>query len=328
MSSARLAVGIIVLGWCLAARGQQLPPQATTPTTVPAPTAQPASEKPTEDDAKAAPVVPEYSFGNAPFSLLFTAEQAQAMRSVLKAAEDQKRAAIATGATPATASPDASLSAFIGQAPGLIEEPIAYPVFYLSSVMYRDANDWSVWIGNRRISAQDNTGELSVTSVSNDAASFRWKPAYSAALTRRFQEKKFLPVDTVKHRATRTNTASFNAVEQFVTFTLKPNQSFSAGHLATFEGQVRPAAVPSMVAVIPGVDGGSAADSVTGQAVSTAGEAALLNDLAGGAASSPGVAAGAVNALNDVLKAQSQAQATVVKPGEPHGGPPPSPAAP
>ena len=278
---------------------EQLPP--TESTSAPAAAPQPQEELPEEP--------PAFSFGDFPFSLMFTVEQVQAMRTVLQAVETQMRAG-----TPAVAEGGAPSQNLEGVAATLVpQEPVSYPIYFLSSIAYRGEKDWAVWVGNQRITPKNNSGELEVTSVSDSTVSFRWKPTYVGTLIKRKNEDKLADTASIRNRLTVNDTVTLNTAENAISFMLRPNQSFSAAHLRTFEGKVVAAPLPALVAapIIP-VD--SLAAPVADAAI-TANEAAVLNDMAGGAAvpESTSVDASTAATLQQLMKTQKNFESAVPK---------------
>jgi hypothetical protein len=207
---------------------------AASPPILPEVTAKPAADAPIEG----------YSFGDAPQSLLFTPSQIAMMRTVLTHAESRLQAAPSAEAAP---TPDLSKLLGLSQ-PEKIDEPAVYPSFYLASIFYRTAQDWAVWINGQRIAPQTNNGEITVVGIAPDRAKFSWRPAYFAAISRRAAENRFAPVDKVKHKLTPRDTVVIDNGHGEVLFELKPNQTFAAAYMNTFEGKIEAATPPSVAA--------------------------------------------------------------------------------
>ncbi len=190
-----------------------------------------------EDDANK---LTGFSFGDVPFSLMYSSEQIEAMRNVLSSVEGQAD-------TPKTAKTDEKqpLVPFLNKVKN-IQEPKPYPSFYLASVVYRNGSDWTVWLSGKRITPKTNEGELVVAAISPDIVKFEWRPDYMSALIQRQQQGRFTEVTKVKNRLTAAaDTVVMNALEGFVSFTLRANQSFSVAYMSTFEGKMPPADPPS-----------------------------------------------------------------------------------
>ena len=283
---------VTMAGLAMAAGAQQLP--AVPPVTAPPPAAVtappsgapaimlPAASLPpipaTAAPAAVPPVdaVPEkaslkeiegYSFGNAPMSLLFTPVQIDMMRSVLAHAEANRKAKPTDiEVTPEMAFP--GLLELTG--PKIAEEPAIYPSFYLASIFYRSAKDWTVWLNGLRITPQTNSGEVEVVAIAPDRARFRWKPVYFEAISRRIDESRLSLIDKVKHKLTARDTVVIDRSQGAVLFELRPNQSFSAAHMNTFEGK-RAAEAPPVLDAAP--------RSLTDRLDDAA--SAVLNDMGG-----------------------------------------------
>lgn len=209
-------------------------------------TAEPTPETPAvQQPVVEAPVVTpdpngEFSYGKSDISLLFTSRQIDRMKSVLSIYETARRNQVNVPITVVEQELGEELK------PVSVEEPASYPVFTLKSIAYRAPNDWTVWIGNLRITPRNNEQEVRVLGVSANRAQFLWKPAYAEALQQRDSMKLFAPTTPVKHKMTRVNTALLDRAAGQVTFTLLPNQSFAAGYMATFEGKIASPALPKI----------------------------------------------------------------------------------
>lgn len=174
----------------------------------------------------------EFSYGTSDLSLLFTPTQISRMKTVLSIYETARR--------NRTETPIEVVEELgpVDVPTAVIAEPDKYPVFTLKSIAYRDARDWTVWVGDLRITPRKNDQEVRVLAVSPNTAQLLWKPAYSEALQQRSNRKLFADSSKVRHKLTRPNTAVMDAAAGQVSFTLRPNQSFVPGYMATFEGKV------------------------------------------------------------------------------------------
>ena len=265
-----------------------LPPAIALPTIKT--TAQPMSVKPaamTPETMIAAPLteVQKFSFGDAPDSLMFSREQIEAMKTALRTYEDSK-----------TRVPDGTPVVVQAPAPEAIAEPATYPVFYLTSIVYHHANDWTIWIANgeaasvaasasavpatkdvpaanqrlMRITPKSNVGELTAVNVSADRIEFLWKPSYMPAMKARVAKKLFAPVASVKHRIAQSAIVVYDDKAEAIRFVLKQNQAFAAAYFNCFEGQVASVALESL--------------TPTKSNVSVAAPVSLVNGAAGGGA--------------------------------------------
>ncbi len=191
-------------------------------------------------------VVPteQFSYGDAPYSLMFTPNQVNAMKQALRTFEsfrpgDETGELIVTEALP------------IEEAPK-IQEPATYPVYQLSSIVYRAANDWGVWINGSRITPRSNDGEVKVVRVTPERVWFSWSPNYLPAIAQRQKNKQLAETDSMSHRLVKGSEAHIDPQTASIGFSLRPNQSFSAGHFAIFEGKVSPPVMKDPVTLEPG----------------------------------------------------------------------------
>ncbi|PZP86602.1 MAG: hypothetical protein DI582_02360 [Azospirillum brasilense] len=212
---------------------EPLPPEANATVAPPVDTGLPAVP---EQPAPATPAPPPsvdmnepFSYGEFPYSLMYSPNQIENMKRVLKTYETKRRL---PGA--------ADIEVVEEERPQLVitPEPDAYPVFTLASIVYRARNDWSVWISGMRITPKTNDQTLKVVGIGPDMVRFVWKPEYVMAMKRRAEADMFAKTDAVKHKLTKPNTAMLDTQADQVMFTLKPNQTFAPGYMATFEGRV------------------------------------------------------------------------------------------
>jgi hypothetical protein len=179
-------------------------------------------------------------------SILFLPNQIEAMKAGLQAYESQY-----TGKEPlpVVAATD---SAVVTPPPEVINEPAAYPAFFLSSIVYRNSADWSVWMGGEKITPHRNDTDVSVVSIAPDQVTFAWSPTYKAAINKRYSTHLFAATDTVKNKLAKEQRSHFDQATGRLTFTLKQNQTFVVGYFKTFEGFVAaPALAPLAPAAAP-----------------------------------------------------------------------------
>lgn len=215
-------------------------PQTPPPESLPVIPAEPAPAAPTAPlVSEAPPILPEgeFSFGTEDYSILFTPAQIANMKDALSAYETNRR----TGAGEIVVAEEIQMPSAV------ITDGTAYPVYTLSSVFYRNGSDWSVWLGSLRITPRTNTNEVRVVAISPNLVRFAWKPSYIDALKLRNEKNLFASTKPVAHKLTKPTTTVFNSKDGEVTFTLRPNQSFVAGYMATFEGRV---AAPTLEPVV------------------------------------------------------------------------------
>jgi len=202
-----------------------------------------------------------FSYGEFPYSLMYSPNQIENMKRVLKTYETKRRL---PGA--------ADIEVVEEERPQLVitPEPDAYPVFTLASVVYHARNDWSVWISGMRITPKTNDQTLKVVGIGPDLVRFVWKPEYIMAMKRRAEADMFAKTDPVKHKLTKPNTVVLDTQADQVMFTLKPNQTFAPGYMATFEGRV---AAPTLEKIAEPVtaEGGADMPALVGEDAPTDG---------------------------------------------------------
>lgn len=283
------------------------------PAVPPAGAAADATLPPADEPNAAAPLfsVPEegggsFSFGTATNSILFTPLQINNMKKALQAFES---ATTATTSEPTEEEVEFTVDKVIKKE--TIEEPKTYPSYHLSSVVYRGAADWSVWVNNIRITPTTNEGEVVVTQVQPDRVWFRWDPDYMRAVVTRIEHSDWAAHEKMQHRLVE-NTIVYDKEKGEITFSLKPNQTFAAGYFQVFEGRIAPPLMPE-VNIDDVLDGENeiAPDAAAGQGAPT-GEGAAAEQgpaapAAANAAAPPvnenaaGIAPSAINAINSLL---------------------------
>jgi len=188
------------------------------------------------------PEEPQTSLGLSKTSIFFSPVQMQAVEEVLKDYESN----VSTSTAPKT-DLSVDLSQLQADTPEKkIVEPATYPVFYLSSIAYRSPGDWSIWVSGHKITSHKNTTNLQVVSVTPSQASFAWKPSYADSINTRKTANMMAPVEPVKNRLTSTPNFNHDPATGIITFTLRPNQSFAAAYLNTFEGFIESPKLPVM----------------------------------------------------------------------------------
>lgn len=221
------------------------PPDAASAVVAPAPasalpavTATPSASAPATNDLPASSAVADnavstpktYSFGDSELSILFLPDQVSRMKEAIRTFEDTGKDAEKPAPLPEVVAAPV--------APEIIEDPLSYPVFYLSTIVYKGAGDWSLWLSGYKITSQRNYTDVTVLNVTRDSATFLWKPSFMKAISKRQQEKRFAPTDSVKHKFVATQSVSLDSAANAIVFTLKPNQSFAPGYFKTFEGYI------------------------------------------------------------------------------------------
>lgn len=220
---------------------QEKPPEPELPTIEEEPAGEAVDTSPAPDPTPMEdPAGADYSYGTANYSLLFTRNQINKMKSVLSIFEERRKRGETT--INVVENPDE----FADIVPAAVPEPALYPVYTLKSIVFRNRADWTVWIGDLRITPRKNDQEVRVIAAGPGVAQFIWKPAYSQALQQRAAGPGFAKTDAVSHKETRPNTAVFDKENGQVSFTLRPNQTFAPAYMATFEGKIASPALPQM----------------------------------------------------------------------------------
>ncbi len=208
-----------------------LPPQAASELPAPAPVGTGTTQDgnapiATTDGAPELSSVKKFSYGDSSLSILFLPDQVERMKAAIRTFEssDQKPK---TNIVPTTPTEVVK-----------IEEPKAYPVFYLASIAYDSDRDWTVWVSGHKITAQKNETDLTIVRLSPDSVTFLWKPDFIKALLHRQDENSFAPLDKVKNRLSTMQTLKMDEKTGNVEFTLRQNQAFSAGYFGIFEGYI------------------------------------------------------------------------------------------
>lgn len=174
-----------------------------------------------------------YSFGDSSLSILFLPTQVERMKFAIRQYEDTHQ-----GSPTATTfvAPEPEMVAAEQGEP--VFDPAEYPAFFLSSIVYKNQSDWSVWMGGGKITSHKNDTDVTVEHISPNAVTFSWKPAYPDALKQRQQKKLFAPTEAVKNKLAAQQRMVFDEETGRVTFTLRQNQTFTVGYFKTFEGFV------------------------------------------------------------------------------------------
>ena len=202
----------------------------------------------------------QFSYGTTNFSLLYTPNQINKMKSVLAIYETSRR-----NQTGAPIKVVEDLDAIEEIAPVIAQEPDVYPTFTLKSIAFRNNRDWTVWIGNLRITPSHNDQEVRVIGIMPNMGQFLWKPPYREALQQRVNAKLMGTTEKVSHKQTRPNTAIYDGQNGQVSFTLRPNQTFAPAYMATFEGKIASPNLPKLNEVEDSI-----ADAPAGEALGAA----------------------------------------------------------
>ncbi len=171
-----------------------------------------------------------FSYGKSNLSILFLPSQVARLKEAIGAFETENNSKPAIFAQPQEAVPAAQTV--------VVVEPPTYPVFFLSSIVYRAPNDWSIWMGGEKITSSKNETEVTVTEMRPDSVTFLWKPAYIDAIAQRNRAEAFAATDAVKNKLSTQQKISYDKASGAITFTLRQNQSFAVGYFKLFEGYI------------------------------------------------------------------------------------------
>ncbi|MFZ4541185.1 MAG: hypothetical protein ACOYNL_05150 [Rickettsiales bacterium] len=249
----QLVLGLLVLSALAQAALAQPAPQAApaaalAPAAVPAPaTPTPAGIATAPVDEVAAPLIAtpapkEYSFGNSTISILFLPPQIERMKKTIRLYEDTDHG---------TEKPAVFVDVEELPVAEKLDEPANYPVFYLSSIVYNSAKDWSIWVAGYKITPHQNDTDVTVVSVRPDSVTFRWSPTYANVIDKRKDASAFAPTDAVINKVASAQPIEWDTKTGTLTFTLRQNQTLALGYYSVFEGFVASPPMPPMPAATP-----------------------------------------------------------------------------
>jgi hypothetical protein len=119
----------------------------------------------------------------------------------------------------------------IAESGEVVQKSITYPSFFLSSIVYSNANDWAVWLNGNRIQNRQNNvkAPIYISEITPEFIQVVWKPSKmvlaqlgSIAVQQKDREG-MVPIDIMNNT---------------LTFRLKPNQTFVSGILSVQEGRL------------------------------------------------------------------------------------------
>ena len=119
------------------------------------------------------------------------------------------------------------------------------PAFYLSSIIYRNPGDWSLWVNKKRITAKESDRPelgISVRGITKEVATLSWKPSNIDTATERWQQlKEADSVDEIKkqkkHREVAFAKIDFDQEAGEFVVSMRPNQTFFADTMQVLEGK-------------------------------------------------------------------------------------------
>lgn len=219
--------------------------------------------------APSAPIAKHYSYGTSPLGVLFLPEQITRMKDALRANEDAPVSQPTTFVAPSKEPEPQQVE---------IKEPETYPVFHLGSIAYRQADDWSLWLSNVKITAKKNATDVTVVHVTPEEVTFAWKPSFNDAIGKRLESKQFSPTEPVKNHLAVVQRLA-RASDGTITFTLKPNQTFAPAYFSIFEGYTAPSSPPGAAKAAPEGGGGEANKAAAAAPAKRLPDQPTFNDL-------------------------------------------------
>lgn len=127
--------------------------------------------------------------------------------------------------------------------PKIVKE-FPLPNFYLGTVMYQHAGQWSVWINQKRINATHpsydfgTAGTIRVSGITSNMVTLNWTPADMAQAVRTWLDRDNLKVASLKHRQARGSSLSFDEKNKVFVVSMLNNQTFSANSMQIVEGKL------------------------------------------------------------------------------------------
>ncbi len=195
-------------------------------------------------------IPPQYesSMGDFGISLMFAPEDILNIQRVLSVYEEQLSRPTQMATDEPKNNESDILSELLRNMQGgeqLEEQPL--PVFYLSSIIYRNPSDWSVWVNGKRLTSRKNEHEalegLRVRTIDKQRVKLGWQPVQLAPALRVWQQVSNDENYEHPFRHRQANDASIEYVledREFV-ITMRPNQSFVGAEMALLEGSYKPA---------------------------------------------------------------------------------------
>ncbi len=189
------------------------------------------------------------SYGSWQYSIMYPSTEMTNLKNILALYE--RKGFIVDQATPEQQAQQQEMPPTVEEIyQKLQEQPLpanlVYPSFKLRSIIYRNANDWSVWLNNRHITNETNKteNEIVVVQINKNFAEFAWIPS-NAELLSAILQIRLLPEgsrpptsETPSHRKSTISQSSgwLDRNTSVVHFILRPNQVFYAETFEVFEG--------------------------------------------------------------------------------------------
>ena len=163
-------------------------------------------------------------------SVMFTPSVMRKLRQVVEVYE-KNRNLFATG----SGGDDSGIDVLQWDA-GKVQGPV-FPSFFLASIVYYKADDWSVWIDGKKITAESNdkTSDLYVESINKKTARLSWRPLSLDKVLSVWD-----PVQVDAYSENQTGDIVVDRSNGVITFELRPNQTFSSSLSKVVEGKSSP----------------------------------------------------------------------------------------
>lgn len=115
-----------------------------------------------------------------------------------------------------------------------------YPQFYLESLSFRNANDWMVQINGHKFGPHIPQGDywLKIVMVDKEMVVVEWLPKDMSKVQDSWM---LVPPDDAQQ-----SEVLVDSIRDTVTFTLRPNQTFSSFAMRVVEGKVMPVTITTM----------------------------------------------------------------------------------
>lgn len=203
-----------------------------------------------------------------PISIFFTPEELQRMRTALIAYEKSKKAKISNAESKANDFLNQLTDSEPKAKPAQVEKVYVYPQFFLNSLVFDAEDDWVVLVNNQRFSAKvpQSDPELKVLNVDREKVSLEWTPKKMDRVMESWEKNV-------------NEQIGVDPVVGTVTFTLRPNQTFSSYAMRVLEGKVRPVMIVIKQEVGAADDAGAPADNAAPQGEDPAEELKKIENI-------------------------------------------------
>lgn len=119
----------------------------------------------------------------------------------------------------------------------------------LASIIYHTDADWTIWVNGKRyyrdiamegFTVGDRQSQVRVVDATPTSVSFIWEPipASFSKVAQRWQEKQRFSDHAQSPQVAKNEQVEFNAGDQTVAVTLRPNQTFVSRFMSVLEGRL------------------------------------------------------------------------------------------